>query len=134
MTATRRLHVAAGVLIDDAGRVLITERMGDSPFAGLWEFPGGKIHSGETPSDAMVRELREELDIEVGESEHFMHLLHEYADRSVELEFFLVHNWQREPRACDGQAMEWRLPADISAAELLPADGPVLEALLARKR
>ncbi len=134
MTIAQRLQVAAGILIDASGRVLITERLGDSPFAGLWEFPGGKLQGDETPAEAMVRELREELAVEVGDSEHFMHLLHEYADRSVELDFFLVHSWQREPIACDGQAMEWRFPADISVAELLPADGPVLEALLGRDR
>ena len=80
----------------------------------------------------MIRELREELDIEVLDSEHFLRLRHEYADRSIELEFFLVHAWQGEPQNCDGQALSWRFPADISNAELLPADGPVLEALLAR--
>lgn len=127
------MHVAAGVLLDSAGRVLITERLGDSPFAGLWEFPGGKIHDQETPADALVRELREELDIVACEYEHFMQLMHEYADRSVALEFFLVHSWQGEPRSCDGQAMLWRLPDEIATAELLPADAPVLSALRARK-
>ena len=133
MAGTRRLHVAAGVLLDFAGRVLVTERLGDSPFAGLWEFPGGKIHSRETPAEALVRELREELDIEAAKFEHFMQLTHEYTDRCVALEFFLVHDWQGQLRACDGQAMEWRFPGEITAAELLPADAPVLAALIARR-
>ena len=129
MSGASRLHVAAGILIDESGRVLLTERIGDSPFAGLWEFPGGKIHDDETPLAAVKRELHEELDIEVGDCEHFMQLMHEYADRSVALEFFKVLSWQREPRGCDGQALQWRHPADIGIQELLPADAPVLLAL-----
>jgi 8-oxo-dGTP diphosphatase len=124
-----RMHVSAGILTDANGRVLIAERLGDSPFAGLWEFPGGKIHDDETPDAALRRELREELDIEVDECEHFMQLMHEYADRSVALEFFKVLSWQRQPRGCDGQALAWRKPLDIDVAELLPANAAVLRAL-----
>ena len=129
MSGAQRMHVAAGILTDASGRGLIGERLGDSPFAGLWEFPGGKIHDDETPDAALRRELREELDIEVTECEHFMQLMHEYADRSVALEFFKVLGWQRQPRSCDGQALAWRNPLEISAAELLPANAVVLRAL-----
>lgn len=124
-----RLNVVAGILRDPAGRILITERIGDSPFAGLWEFPGGKIRNGETPAAALVRELEEELGIATGSSEPFMMLTHDYADRSVALEFLLVTSWRGEPRGLEGQAIAWRLPASISAEELLPADAPVLGAL-----
>lgn len=124
-----RLQVVAGILRDAAGRILITERTGDSPFAGLWEFPGGKKRAGESPSAALGRELDEELGIELLHCEPFMQLSHDYADRSVALEFLLVTAWSGEPSGREGQAIAWREPAAIGAGELLPADAPVLGAL-----
>ena len=62
----RRLRVAAGILRDPDGRVLITERVGGGPFQGMWEFPGGKVEPGETPEDAVIREIAEELVVSVG--------------------------------------------------------------------
>lgn len=123
------MAVAAGILVDAEGKVLLTERVGDSLFAGLWEFPGGKIDAGESAAAAMQRELSEELGIVVKRCDHFMSVKHEYADRSVSLEFFLVRQWQGNPQGCDGQALQWRRPVDIKPAELLPADAPVLLAL-----
>lgn len=129
MTGTECIEVAAGILVDASGRILLTERLGDSPFAGLWEFPGGKLHPGETAEAAMRRELAEELGIVVGACERFMDVQHAYAERTVALEFFLVRHWQGEPAGCDGQALQWRDPQTIKTSELLPADAPVLLAL-----
>jgi 8-oxo-dGTP diphosphatase len=129
MPAIERIGVAAGILVDDGGNVLLTERIGDSPFAGLWEFPGGKIHSGETAAAAMRRELAEELGIVVQHSDPFVNVQHDYTDRCIALEFFLVTQWQGCPIGRDGQALQWRRPADIAVEELLPADAPVLRAL-----
>lgn len=129
MIGTRYIEVAAGILVDVGGKILLTERLGNSPFAGLWEFPGGKLHPRETAEAAMRRELTEELGIVVGACEHFMGLQHEYAERTVALEFFLVRQWQGEPVGCDGQALQWRDPQSIKTSELLPADAPVLLAL-----
>jgi len=125
------IHVAAGILRDASGRVLITERLGDSPFAGLWEFPGGKISPGETPMSALARELYEELGIAIGACEHFMSVDHDYADRSVVIEFYLVTGWQSAPTGLEGQAIRWIDPEMLKSDELLPADIPVLKALLA---
>lgn len=129
MPDVERIAVAAGILVDERGKVLLTERIGDSPFAGLWEFPGGKIDAGETAAAAMCRELTEELGIVVQQSDPFINVQHEYADRCVALEFFLVTQWQGRPVGRDGQALQWRKPADIAVEELLPADAPVLRAL-----
>ena len=71
-------HVAAGILCDAEGRVLIAERLGGGPFQGLWEFPGGKISDGESALEALSRELAEELGIEVVACASFMRLRHEY--------------------------------------------------------
>jgi 8-oxo-dGTP diphosphatase len=121
--------VAAGILCDADGRVLIAERLGDGPFHGLWEFPGGKIASHETPLEALSRELAEELGIEVTACASFMNLRHEYDDRVVTIEFFIVSDWNSEPVGREGQALRWVPRNRLDADELLPADVPVIEAL-----
>jgi len=126
---TQHFHVAAGILRDPAGRILIAERLCDGPFDGLWEFPGGKIGTRETPCAALVRELAEELGIEVTCSQPFMQLQHEYPDRTVDLEFFLVTGWRGTPAGLEGQGVRWVAPAALDPAVLLPADAPVVEAL-----
>ena len=125
----RQLKVVAGILRDGDGRVLIAERLGDGPFNGLWEFPGGKIGDGEGRIAALARELAEEIDILVLESRHFLSLEHDYPDRSVAIDFFLVDRWEREPRGMEGQRLRWVAPAALGAANLLPADEPVIAAL-----
>ena len=126
-----RLQVAAGILIDAQGRVLLAERLHDHPFAGLWEFPGGKIDPGETAEAALRRELLEELGIEVAACEHFLAFEHDYPDRQVDIAFFLVREWQHDCRPLLGQRLRWAALADIAADELLPANVAVIEALKA---
>jgi len=123
----KHFHVAAGILRDSAGRILITERRCDGPFDGLWEFPGGKVDAGESPAEALHRELAEELGIKITASQPYMELHHEYPDRSVDLEFFLVTGWQGEPRGLESQVLRWVLPSELNPAEVLPADEPVLQ-------
>ncbi|MDJ0748563.1 MAG: 8-oxo-dGTP diphosphatase MutT [Woeseiaceae bacterium] len=125
-------NVAAGILCDPAGRVLIAERLGDGPFHGLWEFPGGKIGDDETALDALARELAEELGIEITACASFMNLRHEYDDRIVTIEFFIVSDWKSEPIGREGQALRWVPREQLDAGELLPADVPVVEALKQR--
>ena len=122
-------HVAAGILCDAEGRVLIAERLGGGPFHGLWEFPGGKISDDESALEALSRELAEELGIEVVACASFMHLRHEYDDRIVSIEFFIVSDWVSEPVGREGQALRWVPRERLDAGELLPADVPVVEAL-----
>lgn len=124
--------VAAGVLCDPAGRVLIAERLDDGPFRGLWEFPGGKIAAGETAAEALARELAEELGIEVITCSSFMNLRHEYDDRVVSIEFFIVSEWNSDPVGREGQELRWVPAHALDARELLPADMPVIAALQQR--
>lgn len=123
------LRVAAGILRDASGRILISERVGGGPFQGMWEFPGGKIGAGESAAQALVRELQEELGIEVAGTEHFMHIDHDYPDRSVSIDFFVVSDWNNEPVGLEGQALRWVETASLADQNLLPADVPVVDAL-----
>ena len=127
--ARLRIHVAAGILQNSHGDVLLAERLCDGPFHGLWEFPGGKIEDDEAADVGLKRELHEELGIEVLESEPYMRLSHDYDDRSVDLEFFLVKRWRGEPAGLEGQQLRWANVEQLDAAELLPADAPLLAAL-----
>ena len=128
-----QLNVAAGILRDSSGRVLITERLCDGPFDGLWEFPGGKIADGESSVQALIRELAEELGIEVTTSQPLMKLHHEYPDRIVDIEFFVVTSWSGAPAGLEGQGLRWVYPSDLNPDILLPADVPVVEALQSSK-
>ena len=125
----KRLKVVAGILRDTSGRVLIAERVDDGPFHGLWEFPGGKIGVEETREAALARELIEEIGVQPLVSEHFMSLQHEYPDRHVSIDFFLVTDWHNEPTGLEGQELRWVQAKDLDAEQLLPADLPVVEAL-----
>ena len=125
----QHFHVAAGILRDRAGRVLITERICDGPFNGLWEFPGGKIDAHEDPAAALGRELHEEIGVTITASRPFMDLHFKYPDRSVDLEFFLVTAWEGEPAGLEGQGLRWVSPSELDDETLLPADKPVIEAL-----
>jgi 8-oxo-dGTP diphosphatase len=129
--AMKYLRVAAGILHDACGRVLISERLEGGPFKGLWEFPGGKIGAGESATEALTRELAEEIGIEVAKSREFMSLRHEYSDRIVEIDFFLISEWRREPEGREGQQLRWVEAALLEAEALLPADKPIVEALRA---
>jgi len=125
----RHFDVAAGILCDAQGRVLIAERLGVGPFHGMWEFPGGKIGADETASEALSRELAEEIGVEVTACQSFMNLRHEYDDRVVTIEFFVVSQWKREPIGLEGQALRWVAKERLNATDLLPADMPVVAAL-----
>ncbi len=124
-----RLRVVAGILCDAEGRVLITERVDDGPFHGLWEFPGGKIGQEEDEQAALTRELGEEIGVEPQSSRHFMSLKHDYPDRRVSIDFFLITEWRNTPKGLEGQQLRWIPIEKLDAEQLLPADLPVVDAL-----
>jgi len=123
------VRVVAAALWNDAGEVLIAERPAGKPLAGRWEFPGGKLDCGESELDALKRELREELGIEVTAARHFMRLAATYPDRRVELALWIVEAFSGTPRALDGQRLKWVAPRALSAEDILEADRPFIEAL-----
>ncbi|HET8553195.1 MAG TPA: NUDIX domain-containing protein [Rhodanobacteraceae bacterium] len=125
------MHVAAGVLVDVDGRVLLAERPPGKQLAGHWEFPGGKLEPGETAVDALRRELREELAIEADAIDPVPLIGVPWRHGEVDL-YLVAHrvrSWQGTPRACEGQSLVWTLPADVDPGTLAPADCHILHAL-----
>ena len=127
MSATQRtpVDVAVGVLIDGAGRFLMTSRPTGKVYADHWEFPGGKLESGETVAQALRRELNEELGIDIGEAHPWRVEMVDYPHALVRLHFCKVYEWAGEFEMREGQAMAWeQLPVQVSP--VLPGTIPVL--------
>ncbi|SEM25143.1 8-oxo-dGTP diphosphatase [Luteibacter sp. UNCMF331Sha3.1] len=125
------MHVVAGVLVDEQGRILIAQRPAGKHLAGMWEFPGGKLESGESAVVALERELDEELGIRVDPAsfEACIRVPWRYGERSMLLEAMLVRGWTGRPQALDAAAIAWHPPQDIDPAILAPADRPILAAV-----
>lgn len=125
----KTLHVAAGALINAAGEVLINERPAGKPMAGYWEFPGGKLEAGESPEQALVRELQEELGVTATHIEPLLQLEHDYPDKKVILYVQRVLAWDGEVTGLESQALAWCHTDRLTDFKLLPADGPIVTAL-----
>jgi 8-oxo-dGTP diphosphatase len=117
----RIVEVAVGVVLRDDGAVLIGQRVPGKPYAGWWEFPGGKLEAGESVADALARELNEELGLEAVESAPWVVRGHAYPHATVRLYFRRVRRWRGEPQSREGQALVWRPPGAVDVAPLLPA-------------
>lgn len=126
------IHVAAGVLVDAADRVLIAQRPSGKHAGGFWEFPGGKLDAGESPREGLDRELAEELGIAVHRAEPLIDYVHDYPERRVHLHVFRVEAWGGVPTGREGQPLRWVPLAELAEAGILPADRRVLDALGAR--
>lgn len=125
----KRVEVAAAVLRDEDGRILLARRPDEVHQGGLWEFPGGKREPGESLTAALERELREELGIEATRHRPLIRVAHDYGDRHVVLDVHLVQRWRGEPRGLEGQPLAWVEPTELDAYPLPAADRPVLAAL-----
>lgn len=124
------VRVAAAVILGSDGRVLLAQRPPGKAYAGYWEFPGGKLEPGETPRQALDRELREELGLAVRRAAPWLVQRYRYPHAHVELHFFRVYAWEGEPTGHDGQAHAWQMPGRFDVAPLLPANTVVLRSLL----
>lgn len=123
------VHVAAGVVRDAQGRVLLAERTPGRHLAGLWEFPGGKIEPGELAVDALARELREETAIIVESAHPLISVPHRYPEKTIVLHVWQVTAWSGMPLSRERQRLAWVDPADLDPAAMPPADLPVITAL-----
>ena len=126
-----RVHVAVGVIIDHRNRVLISRRSVDSHQGGLWEFPGGKVEKGESLPQALARELREELAIEIAGSEPLLEVQYDYSDKSVLLDVHLVREFSGEPHGVENQPLAWVPAEKLSDHDFPAANAPIVEALQA---
>ncbi|HEV2219376.1 MAG TPA: Nudix family hydrolase [Casimicrobiaceae bacterium] len=127
--ASAIVRVAAAVIRRSDGDVLLAQRPPGKDCAGYWEFPGGKLEAGETPAQALARELREELGIVVRRASPWLTREYVYPHAHVAIDFFRVVAWEGEPAGHDGQALAWQDPTAIDVAPLLPANARVLAAL-----
>jgi mutator protein MutT len=119
----------SAALIFRAGKLLITQRHAKSHLGGLWEFPGGKREPGENFEQCLVREIREELGVEIAVGELFEEIRHDYAEKSVHLKFFVCQLLAGEPQPLDCAAVKWIDKSELGAHEFPAADARLLEKL-----
>jgi 8-oxo-dGTP diphosphatase len=127
----RLVLVAACALIDTDGRVLIAQRPDDKAMAGLWEFPGGKIEENERPEDALIRELKEELAIDVQEAclAPLTFASHRYEDFTLLMPLYICRRWSGTPIAKEHRALKWVRPRELVNYRMPPADLPLIPML-----
>ncbi|KAF7600292.1 MAG: DNA mismatch repair protein MutT [Candidatus Dactylopiibacterium carminicum] len=123
------VHVAAAVITRQDGSFLLGQRAAETFYPNFWEFPGGKVEPGETPYQALVRELQEELGITVTQAWPWIRREHVYKHAHVSLHFFEVSGWEGEPQGHVHSALAWQQADALAVGPMLPANGPILKAL-----
>jgi 8-oxo-dGTP diphosphatase len=119
------IDVAVGILMRENGDVLLAQRPEGKPYAGYWEFPGGKVEAGESVVDALRREFVEELGMTIGATEPWCCVEHVYPHAHVRLHFYISREWQGEAQSLEGQAFSWQ--GSVAVEPLLPATIPLIE-------
>ncbi|MDE2384932.1 MAG: 8-oxo-dGTP diphosphatase MutT [Alphaproteobacteria bacterium] len=124
----KRLLVSAVALIDPDGRVLLSKRPAGKNLAGLWEFPGGKVEEGETPEAALIRELREELGLNVEQSclAPLTFASHRYDEFHLLMPLYVCRRWKGMAQGLEGQEIKWVHPQDLRNYPMPPADLPLI--------
>ena len=128
------VHVVAGVITDARGRILLARRTAGRDLAGLWEFPGGKVDAGETPEQALARELHEELGIRIEDPSPLIRVPHAYAHKRIVLDVRRIGAWSGTATGREKQALAWAPPAKLASYPMPSADRPVVAALLQSDR
>lgn len=126
---TKLVHVAVGVIVNADGKILIAKRRLNAHQGGLWEFPGGKVDAGETIEQALVRELREELAIEVLASQPLIQIRHHYPDKSVLLDVHKITQFVGNPVGNEGQPVQWVDANELQDFEFPAANRPIISAI-----
>lgn len=123
--------VAAMALVDTDGRVLLAQRPPGKSMAGMWEFPGGKIESGETPEACIQREMKEELGVVLCDRcfAPLTFVSHTYENFHLLMVLYIARRWEGIPTPLEGQQLTWRRPADMGSLPMPPADVPLVAAL-----
>ena len=125
------LLVAAAALVDVDGRVLVQQRPEGKAMAGLWEFPGGKVEGDESLEQTLIRELKEELDIDVTAAclAPFTFASHAYDDFRLLMPLFVCRVWEGTPKSVEGQALQWLRPMRMGDLAMPHADRPLVAML-----
>ena len=126
----KSLNIAVGIIRNPQGEIYITRRAADAHMANKWEFPGGKIEDGETPEQAMLRELQEEVGITPIAASLFDKREHQFSDRHITVWFWLVERWKGDPWGKEGQPGEWIAQSELDVSKFPPVNAPVIEMLL----
>jgi 8-oxo-dGTP diphosphatase len=124
MSATP-INVAVGILMKSNGDVLLGQRPEGKPYAGYWEFPGGKVEEGEDILDALKREFMEELGVQIVSAQPWCGVEYIYPHAHVRLHFYISREWTGEPQSLEGQAFAWQ--GAVAVEPLLPATIPLIE-------
>lgn len=119
------IDVAVGILMKPNGDVLLGRRPQGKPYSGYWEFPGGKVETGEAIVAALAREFAEELGVTIGSAEPWCCVEHVYPHAHVRLHFYFIRHWQGEPQRLEGQELAWQ--GTVAVEPLLPATIPLIE-------
>jgi 8-oxo-dGTP diphosphatase len=128
------VHVVAAALIDADGRVLLAQRPEGKHLAGYWEFPGGKVEPGETPVQALQREILEEIGVRVASAESLIRIPWRYATKRILLDVYRVQAFEGVPHPCEGQPLKWVPATALDPNEMPAADHPVIHALALPQR
>ena len=130
------IHVAVAVIINDDNEILISRRSADQHQGNKWEFPGGKVEQNETVQEALSREIKEELDIDVLASSHLIDITHEYKSdtpedsKTVTLEVFEVRDWKGQAIGMEGQPTRWIKREELNDIEFPKANQEIIDLLI----
>ncbi|AZI13626.1 8-oxo-dGTP diphosphatase MutT [Avibacterium paragallinarum] len=125
------IQVAAGIIRNEFGQIYLTQRLEGQDFAQSLEFPGGKVDKGETPEQALARELEEEIGIHLLNATLFERFVFEYPTKIIQFHFYLVEQWVGEPFGREGQEGMWIAQSELDASQFPPANAKLIQRLLA---
>lgn len=126
----KRIHVAVGVIVNQQQQILLAKRHGHLHQGGKWEFPGGKVEENETVTEALIRELKEEVNLDVVNSSPFMDISHNYPDKHVRLDIHLVTDFSNEAKGMEQQQIEWVAFNQLADYDFPEANKPIVDKIL----